>query len=282
MYKTKLCLGVSKSFDIPPSEQIRLFKETGFECFFTEWERGGKIGEYKRIADELGMIYQSVHAPFGKIEKMWMDDAEAAQNVVSELIECVNDCAENDVPIMICHVWKGFNTPDVPNDTGVANFEKVVRAAEKLGVKIAFENTEGEEFLEKIMSALGKYENVGLCFDSGHELCYNFSRDMLAKYGSRLIATHLNDNLGIKSFEGNTHWLDDLHLLPYDGVADWDKIAADLSSLGFSGPLTFELIKKSKPGRHDNDKYYKLPIEEYLAEAYARACRVATAFCRHN
>jgi sugar phosphate isomerase/epimerase len=273
-------LGINKQFGISGEDQIRLFYKTGFEAFFTGWD--SDLPRYRQVADELGMIYQSVHAPFGKIEKIWMDDAEAAQNVVSELIECVNDCAENNVPIMICHVWKGFNTPDVPNDMGVANFEKVVRAAEKLGVKIAFENTEGEEFLEKIMSALGKYENVGFCFDSGHELCYNFSRDMLAKYGSRLIATHLNDNLGIKSFEGNTHWLDDLHLLPYDGVADWDKIAADLSSLGFSGPLTFELIKKSKPGRHDNDKYYKLPIEEYLAEAYARACRVATAFCRHN
>lgn len=37
-----------------------------------------------------------------------------------------------------------------------------------------------------------------------------------------------------------------------------------------------KLCKKSKSG--DNDEYEKLPLEEYLAAAYQRACRVA-AFC---
>ena len=48
---------------------------------------------------------------------------------------------------------------------------------------------------------------------------------MLALYGEKLICTHLNDNLGIKDFEGKTTWHDDLHLLPFDGIADWNKIA---------------------------------------------------------
>ena len=43
----------------------------------------------------------------------------------------------------------------------------------------------------------------------------------------------------------------------------------------FDGPLTFELSAQSKPGRHENDKYARLSAADYLAEAYARACRVA-------
>ena len=44
---------------------------------------------------------------------------------------------------------------------------------------------------------------------------------------------------------------------------------------GYNDILTFELTTGSKPGRHENDKYAKMGTDEYLAEAYARACRVA-------
>ena len=39
MYKTKLCLGISGQFGISEKEQIRLFKETGFDAYFWEWKR---------------------------------------------------------------------------------------------------------------------------------------------------------------------------------------------------------------------------------------------------
>ena len=89
----------------------------------------------------------------------------------------------------------------------------------------------------------------------------------------RLIATHINDNLGILDFSGSITWHDDLHLLPFDGIGDWADIVRRLR--GFDGPLTFELSTISKPDRHENDKYARLSPEEYIAEAYSRACRVA-------
>lgn len=62
---------------------------------------------------------------------------------------------------------------------------------------------------------------VGFCWDSGHELCYNHGRDMLAQYGDRLLGTRLNDNLGVRDDGGQITFLDDLHLLPFEGIADW-------------------------------------------------------------
>lgn len=101
------------------------------------------------------------------------------------------------------------------------------------------------------------------------------SKDMTALYGDRLIATHINDNLGVSSFDGHTFWLDDLHLLPFDGIINWTDLAARLNKCGYNGYLTFELNRYSKPGRHDNDKYSLVSDEQYVAEAYARACRLA-------
>ena len=141
--------------------------------------------------------------------------------------------------------------------------------------KVYFENTEGTEYLKAVLDAYADRACVGFCWDSGHEMCYNFSENLLAQYGHKLIATHINDNLGIKSFEGEIFWHDDLHLLPYDGMADWKELAHRLNKCGYNDILTFELNNKSKPNRHENDKYDRMPIEEYIAECYIRACRFA-------
>lgn len=270
MYKTKLCLGTSSEFGISIEDQIRLFKKVGFEAFFTMWDEN--IARYKEIAVETGMEYQSVHAPFCNAAKMWSNDAEEA---VNELIKCVDDCAEYGVPILVVHPYIGFDKIENPTECGVENFKKVVERAKISGVKIAFENVEGEAYLKKLMEAFADYDNVGFCWDSGHEQCYNRGRDMLAIYGDRLIATHLNDNLGVRDYNGEITFIDDLHLLPFDGIIDWKNAVAKLQKSGYNGIYTFELNKKSKPDRHENDKYTELDIERYITECYIRACKVA-------
>lgn len=175
---------------------------------------------------------------------------------------------------MVAHAFIGF-LKHQPTQEGLENFERMVREAEKLGVRIAFENTEGEEYLAALMEHFRGNSTVGFCWDSGHEMCYNHSKDMLALYGDRLLGTHLNDNLGIRDYQGRITFLDDLHLLPFDGIADWQKIADRLNQHGFDGILTFELLNFSKPNRHENDAYQQMDIHEYLTLAYMRACRVA-------
>jgi sugar phosphate isomerase/epimerase len=99
---------------------------------------------------------------------------------------------------------------------------------------------------------------------------------MLALYGDRLLCTHLDDNLGISRLDGQIYFTDDLHLLPFDGINDWQSIADRLNRHGYTGELTFEMGRGCAPGRHDKDKYNRMSIEEFLCEVYARACRVAT------
>lgn len=117
--------------------------------------------------------------------------------------------------------------------------------------------------------------SVGFCWDSGHEMCYNHSHDLLELYGNRLLLTHLNDNLGISRYDGKTFWTDDLHLLPFDGIADWDYNTERLKSSRRLEILNFELNINSKPERHENDAYTAMPPELYFAEAYKRACKIA-------
>ena len=273
MWKAKLCLGTDEEFGIPIEEQIRLFQKVGFEGFFTEWHPGADITGWRRLADEIGMDYQSIHAPFGRAADMWEKGPKAGE-AVEEQLRCLKDCAENAVPIMVMHAIIGFDRHS-PTGEGLENYKRVADAAGKLGVKIALENTEGEEYLAVLMEGLKNYGCVGFCWDTGHEMCYNHSKDMLELYADRLLCTHLNDNLGIRDFGGKITWRDDLHLLPFDGVADWKNIADRLNLHGYNGYLTFELLKKSKPDRHENDFYEEMTLEAYVTEAYKRACRVA-------
>lgn len=273
MWKTKLCMSASASYGLSIEEQIPLFKKVGFDGFFTNYDCLENVRKYKAIADENGMIYQSLHAPFLTMDKMWEKGTEADE-AVELLCECVRACAENSVPIMVAHVYIGFDK-DEPTEEGLINFGKVVAVAEELGVKIAFENTEGEGYLAAVMERFKNSSAVGFCWDTGHEMCYNHSQDMLALYGDRLIATHIDDNLGIRDFDGKITFIDDLHLLPFDGVADWDGIVKRLNRHGYNGILTFELNKNSKPDRLENEKYTEMSVERYITAAYERACRVA-------
>ncbi len=268
-----LGLGTFSDWDEDVNQQIKMFKQAGFDAFFTEWKYGSPVEQWAKTAKEEGMIYQSIHAPFGKSDDMWDEDEALVKIAIDELLACLKACEENEIPIMVMHSIIGMEHHN-PTDLGIERFAVIVDAAKKAGVKLAFENTECEEYLFKLFDAFSNEEHVGFCWDSGHEMCYNRSDDLLEKLGNKLIATHLNDNLGIRTTNGEITWLDDLHLLPFDGIGDWKYNMSRLKKCGFNDILTFELNTISKPDRHENDCYLQMSKKEYLALAYERACKV--------
>ena len=277
MYKRKLCLGLSDAFG-DYNEQISLIKDAGFDAIFTPWHKDAPLEKWVKTAKECSLEIQSVHAPFNKTDDLWDTDEEKINIAYNELIDCIHDCERNGVPIMVSHAFIGFDSDLKPNEAGLERYNGLIKEAEKCGVKIAFENTEGEEFLRMILDNFADGKTCGFCLDTGHEMCYNYSKNLLADYGKYLFSTHINDNLGISDYNGRIYWTDDLHLLPFDGIKDWDDFAQRLALCNYTDILTFELNKKSKPGRHENDIYDRMNIEDYLSQAYIRACKVA-ALC---
>jgi len=273
MKRMILCMSLSSQYGPALTEQLTMLKKAGFDGFFTRWERGVDLSPLAEAARREGMLFQSIHAPHLLAADMW-ERTEKTQDAVQELLDCLELCHRLQVPIMVAHTIIGFDK-HTPTVFGLENFDRVVARARALQVKIALENTEGEEYLAALMERYRDDPYVGFCWDTGHENCYNYGKDMLALHGDRLIATHLNDNLGVCDPAGGITWKDDLHLLPFDGKCDWQGIVARMKRHGFRGPLTFELVRQSKPGRHENDAYEKMPLEDYFAQAFERACRVA-------
>ncbi|MBQ4552548.1 MAG: sugar phosphate isomerase/epimerase [Clostridia bacterium] len=270
-----LCMNISKGFHAPYRQQIDMLKAAGFDGFFMGYAGNEQVlRDCAAYARECGMIFQSLHAPFDKMRIMWCGGEEEAQEALDELLKCLEICAQEDIPLLVVHAFIGFED-HTPTAAGIERFGKLVAAAEKTNVLLAFENTEGEEYLDALLQFFRRSPAVGFCWDSGHEQCYNHGQDLIKKYGDRLLCTHINDNLGIRDHDGKITWLDDLHLLPFDGVIDWQDAANRLRKCGYQGALTMEMTIKSKPGRHDNDKYASMPLEQYFAACYARLCKIA-------
>lgn len=283
LHKQKLCLGMSAGFGIPLEEQPALLARLGFEEVFID--ASGRKADIKKLAElakEAGVGVQSVHAPFNKSDDMWDEIGELGEIAVNELLEYAEKCADAQVPIMVTHAFLGFDTDRKPTAAGVERYGRVARRCGELGIRLALENTEGLEFLDRLMNEFSGMDSVGFCWDSGHELCYNYGEDLLAKYGNKLICTHLNDNLGIRSFDGEITFFDDLHLLPFDGIRDWNEAAKRLNACSFEGTLTFELKKDFRPHRTENNIYAYMTPEDYLTEAYKRACRVGAMKLNNN
>ncbi len=275
MYKQKLCLGIIEGFDMPYTEQVKLIKNAGFEAFFIDdCNRHAPVKELVTLAKELKMEIPSYHAPFNKSADMWKCD-ESGKNAVNGLTDCLEICAEYEIPVMVTHAFIGYESDFVNTAAGIEHYGTVAKRADELGVKLALENTEGDEYLAVLFDALKNEKSVGFCWDTGHELCYNYSKDMCSLYGDKLICTHLNDNLGVSDFGGVRTWHDDLHLFPFDGITDWNSVAKKLAEAKYTAPLSFELSIKSKPNRFDNHLYAAMKPEEYFSQAYNRACRVA-------
>ena len=276
MWKQKLGISVG----MPDKEQLQRLKAGGFDAVSPAWHAAGDLAAVCAAARECGLALQSLHAPFDKAALLWSADEAVSAPALAEQLAALEDCARCGIPVMVAHVWIGFEYSFDPGNLYFGNFDALAARAAALGVKLAFENTEGEEYLFALLEHFQDETAVGFCWDSGHELCYNHGQDLLAKYGSRLLVTHLNDNLGISRFDGATFWTDDLHLLPYDGIADWED---NIRRLRASAPLeylNFELGRHSKPNRHENDVYAQMPDEVYYAEAYKRACRIASRYAK--
>ena len=275
MWKQKIGISLSSRYNRPMNEVIEIIAATGFDSVSPIYGAEMSIGEICKKARSLGLEIGFLHAPFGKTADLWCCEENKRTQALNELIDALRECGENSIPTMVVHTWIGFGCEPCITDEGFASFDLLVDRAESCGVKIAFENTEGDEYLMALMERYRGREIVGFCWDSGHEMCYNGFRDMLAMYGDRLFVTHLNDNLGVSRFDGEIFWTDDLHLLPGDGIADWEAIVQRLKRSKPIETINFELAIISKPGRHENDKYTQMSYEQYFAEAYARACKIA-------
>ena len=172
---------------------------------------------------------------------------------------CVDFCVYMHVDNIFMHDRSGRICPDM-SSAGLRKFRTIFEYANSKGIRIAMENLRRTNYLGRIFH---EKRDIPLfyCWDSGHEQCYTPGVEHLALFPEKLVCTHIHDNSGLY-----TH---DDHLLPFDGVCDWEKKARLMRASGYTGSLTMELARGSS-------KYAHMTDSEYAREAYQRIQKFAS------
>lgn len=270
---------LQQKYALPTEQVIELLKKAGFSAVSPVYSSNREIDLLAKCVDVNGMQIQSIHAPHG-VSHLWQPDLAQSEVPQKRILQCVDACAEYGVPIMVIHGWQGlfYTFPSEP--LNFRFFDKMVDRAEQKGVSVAFENLEGEEYLDALMTRYADSKNVGFCWDSGHDHCYPHKMNFLEAFGHRLIMTHLNDNLGLRDPSGVPSGLDDLHFLPFDGTVDWEKAVEKLKNMPRQKILNFEIKVRSHSTDPKDLPYEQMTAEQFFELAGIRARRIADMYER--
>jgi sugar phosphate isomerase/epimerase len=255
-----------------------LLRNAGFSAVSPVWSEELPMEALAKAVDANGMAIQSLHAPHGGLTALWDSRDPMSPQIRKRVTDCIDSCARFQIPVAVVHCWQGlqYTFPGEPLDYSV--FDAIVAHALRQNVSIAFENLEGEEYLEALMTRYRELPGIGFCWDSGHDHCYPHKTDFLEAYGHRLLMTHLNDNLGLRDPGGVPSGLDDLHFLPYDGTISWEAAISRLKHLPKQEILNFEIKKRSHSSDPRDLIYDSLTPEAFFRLAGERARKIADLY----
>lgn len=249
----KLGINYCKEAGLAQKETLSLFKRLGFDNVFSISAQDGEdVFSLAKEAEKNNLFYECIHASWAGINHIW-EKGYDGDETEKRLIGAVDDCKSLGVPVTVMHLSSGENAPCV-SDEGKKRFDRIVERACISGVKIAFENQRKLANLAFVMELYANVENVGFCWDVGHEKCFAHGREFMPLFSDKLCFTHIHDNL----CEHNC----DLHRIPFDGSIDYERVSSHIAKSGYKGSLTLEIMP------HDKVFYKDLNAEEYYKRAY--------------
>lgn len=246
-------IGINLYSKWPYEEVISAFIENGINRTFVCVEHP-QFDDAVKALGKANIRIENFHAPFKNHNDIWVEGEEGDKKL-KRLCDAVDKCTEYNVKLMVAHVSNGSPMPEITG-VGLERFDSFMEYAREKGVMIAYES---HRFLENVKYFMERYREAGFCLDNCHEYAFTPGVRYMPLFGDRLVATHISDNDCI----GNN----DKHMLPFDGVIDFDKAACEIAENGKDVTLMLEI----KPDNHE--KYKDVSIKDYYAEAAKRLKR---------
>ena len=117
-------------------------------------------------------------------------------------------------------------------------FSQLAEVGREYGVVICFENMPYSQqpwwMPAELATFAASFESdyLKVCLDTGHSQVGGISpADAVWAVGNALLPIlHIHDNDGLQ----------DLHMVPFDGVLDWEAFASSLVGIGYQGALALE------------------------------------------
>lgn len=240
----------------PLPERIRRAAEAGFTALDinfcdgsvfkdTSWEKEAE--EAAKTASKYGILFSQAHLPFYGKHRFGSGNEED-EAFVAKTLRAVSICRILGVHWAVAHSY-ALSDPDSYDskadlELNLRNLSPVLSVCKRNGIGLAVENIVGMRpplrrrftaVSEELCELVDRFDDCGLgaCWDFGHgNRMYADQRRALRQVGTRLKATHLNDNM--RTF--------DSHTLPFVyGNTDWEMLLPVLSEIGYDGDLALEV-----------------------------------------
>ena len=208
------------------------------------------IRDVARRADKHGLKISGLCSFLFWPHSLTSSDAERRARGRELLVQMIDAAAELEtenllvVPGAVYIPWSPEPEP-VPNETcwrrATEAIESVLPQAEKRNVSLNLENIFANAFLMS-PAEMNRFvdqfdsDSVGVHFDTGNIMPYQFPEHWIPELGKRIRNVHLKE---YSKQAGNGFTLEDFRPL-LDGTTNWPAVLDAFESVGYEGYLTFE------------------------------------------
>ena len=226
---------------------VDAIKKAGFKNVFIQWyDKKNKVTQEDIIKyikeNNLNIIF--AHLGYKDLNNIWLDN-KIGENLEKQYLDDLDKLSKYNIDMVVMHLCAGLEAP-IPNEIGLKRYINICNHAKELGIKVAFENTKIKGYQEYILENI-KLDNVGFCYDCGHDHCHFNDTFDFNKFKDKILCTHLHDN----------HGENDEHLIPNDGNLDFNYVFNGLRKANYNKCLTFEIIYQKKYLNENIEDFYK-------------------------
>lgn len=243
------------------------------------WERYTEL--MIQTAQDCGVVYEQAHANVYDFLNPGVDH-EFHQRIMERSILASERMG---IPWLVIHPSTDFAAASQYAASRAGNIAYISRLAEFAGrhhVGIAVENmwdlhiaprryyADNAEELVELIDAVAM-ENVGICWDLEHaSIMKQNQRKSVELMGNRLKVTHVSDQTGVNN----------IHVLPFQGVTDWKEAMEALADIGYEGNLNYEaqwFLNKVPMELVLPSLVYSVKVGEYLIGMYEKRRALGSA-----
>jgi len=225
-------------YETPYHKRIDLIEQAGFDGVLIYGDKS--LSEYIDLLFCSKLNIEALHLPYnGIVNELWKEGSPGDE-YVDNLIDYIYFAKKYTIKKVIAHI-SGSDNPPPYNETGINRINKILNVCSTLDINLCLENLRRLDYLKYVFENI-KNDRLRFCFDAGHASAftkniYSFPWNL---YAEKLECTHLHDNNGIE----------DMHLLPFDGIIDWSIIINQLIRFNRKIELTIE-IQETAPKIHN-------------------------------
>ncbi len=200
-----------------------------------------KSKEIFALAKGYGVTIRSIHIPFSNKETYDNSSPDPAvrDNSVRYCAKLLAAAAEAGIKIAVIHPSNEPYSEDERESritSAIDTLSRITAIADALGMTLAVENLprtcicRTSDEMKRILVAIPKLK---VCFDTNHSLIES-NVDYIRAVGDRIIALHVSDY----------DFIDERHLLPGEGLVDWEELITTLEEVGYTGTFNYELAAR--------------------------------------